>query len=182
MTMKNLLKIIAAPDSKSSLKHRFFHFLYTTIGGFVSIALFLLVLSCLWPYAYKQLTKWANQPPLPTIKKCIFTPVKLPDLEDSKSLKQLKKYTVKFDLDTSIGETSYGIAYVEDSRFSINPIDYSGLPASYDPAYVVFDKRNFKRKPPELIAFFTEEQSELEKLEFSGPDCPVKFEMFGGEK
>ncbi len=170
-----------APLPENSHFRRFVRFVGVTTSGFVTVAVVLWVLAQTCPSVYRILTKWANQPAVPVVTECTFTPQIMKELE-SPSLKTLKKYSVKFKVDTSLGETAYGIAYTEDSRFSVHSIAFNELPRDGELPYVVFDKRSFKRSPPEVIVFFNEARGELEEMKFNGSECPVIFEMFGAGK
>lgn len=169
-------------NSSSTAIQRFLHLISTSIFSFITIAFFLLVASKCCPQLYKGLTKWANQPPMPIVRTCELRLVSRKDWDFGEMYPNLRKYILEFDINSSIGEVAYGISYIEDNKFSILPESTSSLPSLNNLPYVVFDKRNFKKKPPRVVAFYNAERGELDELKFEAEECPVRFEFFGDKK
>lgn len=156
----------------------------TAIGTVVGIFVLAFALNQLagWPKAYRYLTKWANQPPLPVAKRCIFMPVEDERFKNLPALSSLRKYTVSFDLDTSLGNKAYGIAFVNDQRFGPYAEGYSEVPRADDPQYIFLPRRDYRKNPPKLTVIYDASDGELDSLEFESSDCPVHLEFFEGEK
>jgi hypothetical protein len=168
------------PESSSC--QRWLHLFVTTCSGFIFIAFILFILSLASPTAYKLLTKWANQPPMPTIKRCTLKMIPNEQWDIGALFKNVRKYRLTFELDTTLGDSAYGISYIEDSRLSIKDIKSKDFPKYDDPAYVVFQKRDFSKNPPELFVYFNATEGELDKLDYTRDECPVNFSFFGDRK
>jgi hypothetical protein len=80
----------------NSSAYKFITSLLHPIYGICTIAGFFYILSITYPSVYKNLTFWANQPQLPLIK-CKFTKLPMPDLKESKRLKDLKPYSIEVE-------------------------------------------------------------------------------------
>lgn len=158
------------------------HLAVSSIFSFFIIAIFLWAISNRCPSLYKVLTKWANQPPMPIVQSCEFQLVSNSVWDLGNMYPNLRKYNLEYKINSSIGEIAYGISYTEDSRFSIvNEKVTKKLRASNTP-YIVFDKRNFKKKPPFVTVYYNAEMGELDELKYEGEECPVRFEFFGDKK
>lgn len=150
----------------------------TILGLFVLAGALSLFSNC--PTLYRGLTKWANQPPIPLFKSCIFTPMAVPDLQNLPTLKGVKKYKLTFETDNQLGDNTYAIVYTDDFRFSLYSND-STLPPMTQSQHLFFTKRSFAHSP-EIIVWFDGSETELEKEKFDAGDCPIKIEFFGGSK
>lgn len=157
----------------------FFATTITTLVGIVVIALFFESLSFYKPEVYRFLTKWANQPPLPLIKKCIFEVDSAMSFSKNPSLMTLQRYILTFEVDTSVGELSYAVAYTDDMRFAIYPEGVYRSPSVEDPSYLFVHKKNIKKSGLKFNIIFDAENGELNSLEYSGVDCPIKAYLFG---
>ena len=140
------------------LKHKFktllfwlpkfiFEASFATIIGIFVLAGTFAILSQLRPEMYRWLTGWANQPALPLVTRCTFTPLSNDLFEVSASTASLKKYSVTFDLDTSIEDTAYAIAHTDDVNYGLYPEGYNEMPKSKDAEYLVLPRRNYGEQP-----------------------------------
>lgn len=153
-----------------------------SVFSFLVIAFFLWVISDRCPVLYKALTKWANQPPMPIVQSCEFQPISNSAWDLSNMYPNLRKFNLEYKINSSIGEIAYGISYTEDSRFSIVNEQVTKKLGISNPSYVVFDKRNFKKKPPVVTVYYNAELGELTELKYEGEECPIRFEFFGDKK
>lgn len=151
------------------------------VVGLVTLALVLNTLT-IWPQTYRWLTKWANQPPLPTIKSCKLMPQEQPLFAESPILKPLRSYRVEFVVETSLASNGAALAYSEDPRIGVYPEGYNSIPNIHDPPYLFLPQRDFKKKPLILTGVFDSAEGELEKLDFDQNECPIKVEIFGSKR
>lgn len=119
---------------------------------------------------------------MPIVQSCAFQLVSNSVWDLGNMYPNLRKYNLEYKINSSIGEIAYGISYTEDSRFSIVNEKVTKKLRTSNPPYIVFDKRNFKKKPPFVTAYYNAEMGELDELKYEGEECPVRFEFFGDKK
>lgn len=93
-------------------------FIMNPILGIFIIAGFFYILSIYFPTLYKNLTFWANQPQLPLIK-CKFKPLFMPDLKESKRLKELKPYLIEVHFNEPPSREGNVIFYYNNNHLTL---------------------------------------------------------------
>lgn len=152
----------------------------TTLLGFVFLSLMLWALSTLSPSKYRELTKWANQPALPIVKSCQFNPIESTDLNASATMKDLKRFNVSFEIDTSAASNSSVILFTENLAIGIYPLGSKAVPSDKDKSFMVFSKKDLRRQPLSVEAIVDEEAFEVgENRKFEGTSCPIGIAFFG---
>lgn len=180
--MKPILFLAPLSDSLSC-SQRLFHWLFASasgaIIGIIALALVFDALVVVQPNWYRELTKWANQPQLPIVKKCTFTPLSNDRFQESTAVASLKRYSVTFEIDTTIANSAYGIA-IADFRFTLYPeTDHNEIPKKTDRNYTVLQPRDYKETPLTITAIFTTNFGDLKQKTYESHDCPIRLYFFG---
>lgn len=167
---------------KPLMKKMSYELIVVPIGGIIVLAIFFCFLYNFFPSAYKGLTFWVSQPMYPKMKSCKFILKDSSDFSKLDITKDLKRYSVEFNIDTTYSDEGSIVLYTTENTIGLYDYGYSGNPSSRDKTYLVYLNEDFKNKVFKIDTIVdTENLIIRDGIELKYNECPIKLDFFGAK-